>query len=117
MSDDAAGSVKAESGLNGADATVANFDEENRGVMRTLQGIFHQFPTIIPLLVLIVGVAIFAFAAPNRFLTPLNLSIVLQQVTIVGILAMAQTLIILTAGIDLSVGLIMILATVIMGRT
>jgi len=43
--------------------------------------------------------------------------VVLQQVTIVAILGMAQTLVILTAGIDLSVGAIMILCHVVMGRT
>jgi fructose transport system permease protein len=42
---------------------------------------------------------------------------VLQQVTIIGILGIAQTLVILTAGIDLSVGVIMILCSVVMGRT
>jgi fructose transport system permease protein len=117
MSDDAAGSQTAERGLNGAEAVVAKFDEDRKGPLRVLQGVLHDVPTIIPLLVLVIGIVIFGFAAPARFLTPLNLSIVLQQVTIVGILAMAQTLIILTAGIDLSVGLIMILCTVVMGRT
>lgn len=117
MSDDAAGSVKAESGLAGSDQSVASFEEDNKGMVRSLQGLLHAFPTLIPLVVLIIGVVIFAVIAPSRFLSPLNLSIVVQQVTIVGILAMAQTLIILTAGIDLSVGLIMILCTVVMGRT
>jgi len=42
---------------------------------------------------------------------------VLQQVTIIAVLGVAQTLIILTAGIDLSVGAIMILCSVVMGRT
>lgn len=117
MSDDAAGSVTAERGLQGSDQQVASFEEERRGPLRVVQGVLHQYPTVIPLFVLVIGIIIFAFAAPGRFLAPLNLSIVVQQVTIVGILAMAQTLIILTAGIDLSVGLIMILCTVVMGRT
>ncbi|MBN9307710.1 ABC transporter permease, partial [Devosia sp.] len=64
-----------------------------------------------------IGVVIFSIAAPGKFLSALNLSVVLQQVTIVAILGMAQTLVILTAGIDLSVGLIMILCSVVMGRT
>jgi fructose transport system permease protein len=38
-------------------------------------------------------------------------------VTIIAILGIAQTLVILTAGIDLSVGAIMILCSVVMGRT
>ena len=40
----------------------------------------------------------------------------LTQVTIVGILGIAQTLVILTAGIDLSVGVIMVISSVVMGR-
>ena len=56
----------------------------------------------IPFIVLLLGVVIFAFAAPGKFLSPLNLSVVLQQVTIIAILGIAQTLVILTAGIDLS---------------
>jgi fructose transport system permease protein len=117
MSDDAAGSATAERGLQGSAGDVASFDEGRAGIVRRIQGFLHQFPTTIPLIVLVIGIVIFGFAAPGRFLTPLNLSIVLQQVTIVGILAMAQTLVILTAGIDLSVGLIMIFCTVVMGRT
>jgi fructose transport system permease protein len=117
MSEDAAGSQGAELGLKGAEQSVASFEEEQGGILRSLQGFLHAYPTVIPLIVLIIGIAIFATIAPTRFFSPLNLSIVLQQVTIVGILAMAQTLIILTAGIDLSVGLIMILCTVVMGRT
>ena len=36
--------------------------------------------------------------------------------TIIGILGIAQTLVILTAGIDLSVGVIMVISSVVMGR-
>jgi fructose transport system permease protein len=52
----------------------------------------------------------------DRFFAPFNLSLILQQVTIIGVVGIAQTLIILTAGIDLSVGAIMVLASIIMGR-
>ena len=45
---------------------------------------------------------LFGRRAGGRFLSPFNLSLVLQQVTIIAILGMAQTLVILTAGIDLS---------------
>ncbi|HKQ95275.1 MAG TPA: ABC transporter permease, partial [Aestuariivirgaceae bacterium] len=117
MSDDAAGSATAESGLKGAEQSVASFEDEHKGLIRRVQGFLHQFPTMIPLIVLVLGVVIFTIAAPGKFLSPLNLSVVLQQVTIVAILGMAQTLVILTAGIDLSVGLMMILCSVVMGRT
>jgi len=117
MSDDAAGSATAERGLKGAEQAVASFEDDRQGLIRQIQRFLHQYPTMIPLIVLLVGVVIFSIAAPGKFLSPLNLSVVLQQVTIVAILGMAQTLVILTAGIDLSVGLMMILCSVVMGRT
>ncbi|MCY4203416.1 MAG: ABC transporter permease, partial [Aestuariivita sp.] len=51
-----------------------------------------------------------------RFFSPFSLTLILQQVQIVGIVAAAQSLIILTAGIDLSVGAIMVFSSVIMGQ-
>jgi fructose transport system permease protein len=65
----------------------------------------------------VLGVVIFSLIVGQKFFAPFNLSLVLQQVTIIAILGIAQTLIILTAGIDLSVGVIMILSSVVMGRT
>jgi ribose/xylose/arabinose/galactoside ABC-type transport system permease subunit len=45
-----------------------------------------------------------------------TLTLILQQVQLVGIVAAAQTLVILTAGIDLSVGAIAVLSSVVMGQ-
>ncbi|RUU50631.1 ABC transporter permease, partial [Mesorhizobium sp. M7A.T.Ca.TU.009.01.1.1] len=42
--------------------------------------------------------------------------LILQQIAIIGILGAAQTLVILTAGIDLSIGVIMVISAVIMGN-
>jgi fructose transport system permease protein len=55
-------------------------------------------------------------ATADRFLEPANLSLIVQQVMVVGTLGIAQTLIILTAGIDLSVGAIMVLSSIIMAK-
>src|SRR5439155_1229134 len=52
----------------------------------------------------------------DRFFQAENFSLVLQQVMIVGVLAIGQTLVILTAGIDLSVGTVMALGQVIMTK-
>jgi fructose transport system permease protein len=52
----------------------------------------------------------------SRFLSPGNLSLIVQQVTIVGTIAIGQTIIILTAGIDLSVGAIMVFASIVMAK-
>ena len=50
----------------------------------------------------------------TRFFALANLSIMLQEVAVIGLLALGQTIIILTAGIDLSVGAAMILAQMVM---
>jgi fructose transport system permease protein len=68
-----------------------------------------------PLLALVLASAYFSTQS-DRFLTGPNLSLVIQQSLVVGVLAIGQTLIILTAGIDLSCGAVMALASVIMAR-
>jgi fructose transport system permease protein len=52
----------------------------------------------------------------DRFLQTQNLSLVLQQTMVVGVLAIGQTVVILTAGIDLSVGTVMALGQVVMTK-
>ena len=61
---------------------------------------------------LLLGVAV----NPHRFTAASNFSTVLTQVMVTGILGIGQTLVILTAGIDLSVGVIMVISSVVMGR-
>ncbi|MCX5497555.1 ABC transporter permease [Kaistia dalseonensis] len=117
MSDNASDSAAAERGLQGADQTIASFEDTNNGLVWRAQSFLHRYPTSIPFIVLLLGVVIFSVAAPGKFLAPFNFSLILQQVTIIAILGIAQTLVILTAGIDLSVGAIMILCSVVMGRT
>jgi len=100
-----------------ADQSVAVFEEERPTALRRVQHFLHAYPTTVPFLVLLLGVFLFSLIVGPKFFAPFNLSLVLQQVTIIGILGIAQTLVILTAGIDLSVGVIMILCSVVMGRT
>ena len=56
-----------------------------------------------PLIFLLLLMAIFAIMEP-RFLSSINLFNVMRQVSITGLLAIGMTFVILTAGIDLSVG-------------
>src|SRR3954462_779212 len=72
-----------------------------------IHDILHSNATFGPLFVLLLAVVYFALTA-DRFLQPANLSLIVQQVMVVGTLGIAQTLVILTAGIDLSVGAIKI---------
>lgn len=71
--------------------------------------------TLGPLLALLAACAFFATQS-DRFLTGGNLSLVLQQVMVVGVIAIGQTLIILTAGIDLSCGMVMALGGIVMSK-
>ena len=74
---------------------------------------FSVPPIVGPLLALVLAGLFFSIQS-DRFLTGTNLSLILQQVMVVGTLAIGQTLIILTAGIDLSNGMIMALSQVLM---
>lgn len=71
--------------------------------------------TLGPLLALIAACLFFATRS-DRFLTADNLSIVLQQVMVVGVIAIGQTLVILTAGVDLSCGSVMALGGIVMTK-
>jgi fructose transport system permease protein len=77
------------------------------------QTLLHAHPSLGPLVVLVVSAVIFDIINTRMFALA-NLSIMLQEVAVIGLLALGQTLIILTAGIDLSVGAIMIFAQMVM---
>ncbi|MGA1836617.1 ABC transporter permease [Herbiconiux sp. 11R-BC] len=72
-------------------------------------------PLIGPIAVLVFALIVFSIVSPN-FGTLQNFSLILQQVQVIAMLGIAQTLIILTAGIDLSVAAVMLLAQVVMGK-
>ncbi|WGW11333.1 ABC transporter permease [Saxibacter everestensis] len=81
----------------------------------SLSNVIRQ-PLLGPLAALIVAVIIFS-SISDSFLNPQNMSLILQQSVVIGILAVGQTLIILTAGIDLSIGSVAILGTIVMAKT
>ena len=83
--------------------------------MRTLKAKLPPLGTLGPLIALVLACAFFAFQH-ERFLTLQNFSLILQQVMVVGTIAIGQTLIILTAGIDLSCGMIMALGSIVMTK-
>ncbi len=81
--------------------------------LRSNLGRVLTLPGVGPLLALLVASAFFA-TQTNKFLTGQNWSLIFQQVIVVGTLAIGQTLVILTAGIDLSNGMVMALGSVLM---
>ena len=66
--------------------------------------------------VALLAACVFFATRSDRFLTGDNLSIVLQQVMVVGVIAIGQTLVILTAGVDLSCGTVMALGAIVMTK-
>jgi fructose transport system permease protein len=99
----------------GAGTAGAVGAERPASLTTRIHDILHRNATLGPLFVLILAVIIFSLTA-DRFLEPRNLSLIVQQVMVVGTLGIAQTLIILTAGIDLSVGAIMVLSSIVMAK-
>ena len=75
----------------------------------------QRLGTLGPVIALALACLFFTFQH-ERFLTLQNFSLILQQVMVVGTLAIGQTLIILTAGIDLSCGMVMALGSMVMTK-
>lgn len=99
--------------LDKSDTSVAAFTRE-RSTLEKIQHFLHSNPAAVPLIVLVISVSVFGIILGSKFFNALPL--ILQQVAISAIVGAAQTLVILTAGIDLSVGAIMVLSSVIMGQ-
>lgn len=72
-------------------------------------------PTTGPLVALLLACVFFAVSS-DQFLTGGNFSLIVQQVMVVGTLAIGQTLIILTAGIDLSCGAVMAFGSIVIAK-
>ena len=98
-----------------ADTAVASFERDDKSLTHIIRGLLRKNPTLIPALVLLISIAAFSIIAP-RFFGMGALSTVLKQTTVTGFIALAQTLIILTAGIDLSVGAILVISSLVMGN-
>lgn len=95
---------------------VAEFEVKNHTLLDKIQHLLHNNPTLVPVIVLVISCIAFGLIAGQKFFSAFNLSLIMQQVSIIGILAAAQSLIIITAGIDLSVAAIMVLMSIIMGN-
>jgi fructose transport system permease protein len=68
-----------------------------------------------PALALALAALVFSLVT-DTFFTAGNLSLLLQQSVVIGLLALGQTLVVLSAGIDLSNGAIAVLGTLVMAR-
>jgi fructose transport system permease protein len=91
------------------------FAQRQQSPVQRLQHLLHAHPALSPLMVLVVSCIVFTIINP-RFAQPGTISIVLQQTAVIAALAIGQTLVILTAGIDLAVGAICILSMLLMAN-
>lgn len=94
--------------------TVASDRRSTQG-SRALVKWFAGSATAGPLVALVIAVAVFALTT-DTFFTVDNGSLILQQTLVIGTLAMGQTLVILTAGIDLANAAVMVLGTVVIAK-
>jgi len=83
--------------------------------MATLKDKLPPLGQLGPFIALLIACAFFG-ATTDQFFSAENFSLILQQVMVVGVIAIGQTLIILTAGIDLSCGVVMALAGIVMTK-
>ncbi len=94
----------------------AGQDSGRGGLVSSIQSVLHRYPALSPALVLLVAYVVFTFLGNGRFARLDTTGRMLQQTAVVGVLAIGQTIIVLTAGIDLSIGVIAIFAHLFMAR-
>src|SRR5882757_5986178 len=82
---------------------------------RVADSLLPRVATLGPLLALLLLTAVFSSLSPV-FLTWRNMTQLLQQMMEVGTLAVGQTIIVLTAGIDLANGAIMVFGCIVMAN-
>ncbi len=102
-----------------SDTAVLSADpefEHGRGGLEKIQHLLHRSPVLSPLAVLVLSSLVFTLLGKGRFQDPSSIGTMLQATAVMATLAIGQTLIILTAGVDLSVGTAMLLTHLVMAR-
>lgn len=99
-----------------ATTTAADLHRRNVTLLDRVQHTLHRYPVISPLLVLVLSFLVFVVLGEGRMQEPQTIGIIFQQTAVMATLAIGQTLIILTAGIDLAVGTAMILTHLIVAK-
>ena len=93
---------------------------DRRSPAQRVQTVLHTYPWLSPAAVLILAVLAFTMitaGSDSQFASLANFGTIANQTAITAAVALGQTLIILTAGIDLSCGAIMIFSSMVMAKT
>ncbi len=112
---DERGERKAHDGSDGRDGGEKNGLPPSSWRSRVRAAAGTQGTRTGPLVALIVAVVAFSLTTDTFFTTD-NLSLLLEQSVVVGILALGQTMVVLTGGIDLSNGAVAVLGTLVLAR-
>lgn len=91
---------------------LASVKDENRTVS---SGVFSVLRGATGPLIGLILLCIFLSFATDKFMSVRNLLNILDQITVLGIMAVGMTLVILIGGIDLAVGSVMALTMMVMG--
>jgi ribose transport system permease protein len=98
--------------ISPSNAPVAIDDEENESLLKRLVNL----QSVWILGVLVVIIAYFSIAGGGKFFSPDNFSRISQNISVLAILGVGMTFIIITSGIDLSVGSVLVFASVIAAK-
>lgn len=83
--------------------------------MNTLKDKLPPLSQLGPFIALAAACLVFGLTTDN-FFSGANFALIMQQVMVVGVIAIGQSIIILTAGIDLSCGMVMALGSIVMTK-
>ncbi len=86
------------------------------GPVARVQHWLHRYPTLSPAFVLLMASVVFSVFGNGRFQRPETIGIIFQQTAVLAALAIGQTLIVLTAGVDLAVGTGMLLTHLVVAK-
>ncbi len=96
---------------------AASLVRANSSAFDRVQHVLHRYPTISPAAVLVLSCIVFTILGDGKFQGALNVGTMLNQTAVLATLAVGQTLIILTAGVDLAVGTAMLLTHLVIAKT
>jgi fructose transport system permease protein len=95
---------------------AATLLKSEHGALARLQHLLHRYPTVSPAAVLVLSCIVFTILGDGKFQSWLNIGTIFNQTAVLATLAIGQTLIILTAGVDLAVGTAMLLTHLVMAK-
>ena len=72
-----------------SDTDFAQFEDERKGLLGRIQHTLHVNPALVPLIILGIAISFFGLLLGQRFFSASTLTLILQQVQIVGVLAAA----------------------------